>query len=107
MHGLALVTSCGTLMSHDCLRMVLWCLIRQAAGVQVDVVFERDEDALDQALDQIMDEYGNPIILEHGPVDGLEVSPVLSCQRTSESLCFDACITSFHTAHQGIVAWLL
>ena len=47
----------------------------------MDVVFERDEDALDQALDQIMDEYGNPIILEHGPVDGLEVE---TCLQLSE-----------------------
>ena len=41
--------------------------------LQVEVIFDDDieEEAL---LNQVMDEHDN-IILEHGPVDGLEVWP--------------------------------
>ena len=43
----------------------------QAHQLQVEVIFDDDieEEAL---LNQVMDEHDN-IILEHGPVDGLEV----------------------------------
>ena len=39
---------------------------------QVEVIFDDDieEEAL---LNQVMDDHEDPIMLEHGPVDGLEV----------------------------------
>ena len=40
--------------------------------LQVEVIFDDDieEEAL---LNQVMDDHEDPIMLEHGPVDGLEV----------------------------------
>ncbi len=64
------------------------CICREpepGSLVQVEVIFDDDieEEAL---LNQVMGDHDDPIMLEHGPVDGLEVITALQLHHKSHCL---------------------